>query len=170
MGWANCGEDSKGRPIGYAHEATCDHPGCTAKIDRGLSYACGGMHGDCGGQACEGYFCQEHLHLVDRKAMGFTELDQGQLCPACLESARKEIADMVVNGDLCAVDPEDVAALATAQARIERLEAALREILDTVPEELGCGPRCPAEITSEDQAAVTRAFEAARAALKDDPA
>ena len=62
------------------------------------------------------------------------------------------------------------AALATAKARIERLEAALREILDTVPEELGCGPRCPAEITSEDQAAVTRAIEAARAALKDDPA
>ena len=163
MGWANCGEDSKGRPIGYAHDATCDHPGCTAKIDRGLSYACGGMHGDCGGQACEGYFCQEHLHLVDKQAMGFTELDQGQLCPACLESARKEIADMVVNGDLCAVDPEDVAALATAQARIERLEAALRPFAEGCIDVSGAAaivghPECAAALTE------------ARAALKDDPA
>jgi hypothetical protein len=46
MGWANCGEDSRGRPIGYAWEATCDRPGCNAKIDRGLAYACGGMHGN----------------------------------------------------------------------------------------------------------------------------
>jgi len=41
MGWANCGTDSNGRPIGYAHEATCDHPECNAAIHRGLSYACG---------------------------------------------------------------------------------------------------------------------------------
>lgn len=60
MGWANCGTDSKGRPIGYAHDATCDHPGCEAAIDRGVSYACGGMHGETG-VSCEGYFCEEHL-------------------------------------------------------------------------------------------------------------
>lgn len=51
MGWGNCGRDSKGRPIGYLHAATCDHPGCDAKIDRGLSYACGQMHGT-GGELC----------------------------------------------------------------------------------------------------------------------
>lgn len=61
MGWANCGEDSKGRPIGYAHEAVCDFPGCNVEIDRGLSYACGGMHGDRDGFQCEGYFCSTHL-------------------------------------------------------------------------------------------------------------
>lgn len=33
-------------PIGYAWEATCDHPGCEKQIDRGLAYACGGMHGN----------------------------------------------------------------------------------------------------------------------------
>ena len=60
MGWADCGTDSKGRPIGYAFEATCDHPDCEAKIDRGLSYACGGMHGE-DVDSCEGYFCQDHL-------------------------------------------------------------------------------------------------------------
>jgi hypothetical protein len=72
MGWGNCGSDSKGRPIGYVHAATCDHPGCTKKIDRGLAYACGGMHGPgayLGGDddvdwqdvSCEGYFCEEHM-------------------------------------------------------------------------------------------------------------
>lgn len=60
MGWGNCGKDSKGRPIGYVFEATCDNPGCTEKIDRGLSYACGGMHGENGGYDCEGYFCPKH--------------------------------------------------------------------------------------------------------------
>ena len=62
MAWGNCGTDSKGRPIGYAQGATCDEPGCKAKIDRGLSYACGGMHGDDDpAGSCERYFCDEHL-------------------------------------------------------------------------------------------------------------
>lgn len=60
MGWANCGTDSIGRPIGYAHEATCDHPGCAAEIHRGLAFACGDMHGD-DEVSCEKYFCDEHL-------------------------------------------------------------------------------------------------------------
>lgn len=64
MGWANCGDDSNGRPIGYAHEATCDHEGCNKKIDRGLAYACGKMHGE-DVHWCEGYFCYEHRVWVD---------------------------------------------------------------------------------------------------------
>ena len=79
MGWANCGNDSNGRPIGYAHEATCDHPGCDKKINRGLSYACGGMHGT-GDGGCEGYFCWTHLLMVDDP---HDELFSDQLCPAC---------------------------------------------------------------------------------------
>ena len=59
MGWADCGNDSQGRPIGYGFEATCDHPGCEAKIDRGLSYVCGNMHGQ-DDWSCEKYFCQQH--------------------------------------------------------------------------------------------------------------
>ena len=60
MGWADCGVDSKGRPIGYAFQATCDHEGCEEKIDRGLAYACGDNH--LGGDGyCEGYFCYRHL-------------------------------------------------------------------------------------------------------------
>lgn len=82
MGWSNCGEDSRGRPIGYAHIATCDHPGCGAKIDRGLSYACGGMHGE-EGAACEGYYCSQHM-------VSGIELKTGevtQLCVTCVASA-----------------------------------------------------------------------------------
>ena len=75
MGWADCGTDSKGRPIGYAFEATCDHPGCDTKINRGLSYACGNMHGNTD-WGCENYFCPEHLMLVDKD-------HDSQLCFAC---------------------------------------------------------------------------------------
>lgn len=65
MGWANCGEDSKGRSIGYAHEATCDHEGCQEKIDRGLSWICGRyMHGVCD-WSCERYFCDSHVNEPD---------------------------------------------------------------------------------------------------------
>lgn len=50
---------------GYVFDATCDHPGCEAVIDRGLSYACGGMHGvydkEHGIECCEMYFCGEHM-------------------------------------------------------------------------------------------------------------
>jgi hypothetical protein len=63
MGWADCGNDRAGRPIGYAFEATCDHPGCTKKIDRGISFACGGMHGE-DEYSCEGYFCEEHTDTI----------------------------------------------------------------------------------------------------------
>lgn len=66
MGWADCGTDSNGRPIGYAFAATCDHPGCNKEIDRGLSYACGPMHGS-GAYYCELYFCEEHQISVELK-------------------------------------------------------------------------------------------------------
>lgn len=77
MGWANCGEDSKGRPIGYAHKAECDFSGCNGKIDRGLDYACGGMHGE-DEISCENYFCHEHLYYEKIK-------DEKRCIHICLE-------------------------------------------------------------------------------------
>ncbi len=81
MGWANCGEDSIGRPIGYAHAAICDAPGCAVEIDRGLGYKCGPMHGS-GEWYCEGYFCEKHrqnsLPIEDR---------EWQVCEACYDRA-----------------------------------------------------------------------------------
>jgi hypothetical protein len=82
MGWASCGKDSRGRHIGYSHSARCDHPGCKRRIDRGLSYACGGMHGE-GTWSCEGYFCPEHMKSVDAEPL---DLSSGQLCFACFEN------------------------------------------------------------------------------------
>lgn len=62
MGWSDCGLDSMWRPIGYAFPAICDHPGCNARIHRGLAHACGGRHGhDDPEGSCEGYFCEQHL-------------------------------------------------------------------------------------------------------------
>ena len=91
MGWGDCGTDSRGRRIGYSFSATCDHPGCDAHIDRGLSYACGGMHGEepveihADGTfwtSCEGYFCPDHLKTwfwETRDAEG----EGTDVCPAC---------------------------------------------------------------------------------------
>ena len=64
MGWAYCGKDREGREIGYGIEAICDHPDCNAKIDRGLAYSCGGMHGE-KEYYCDKYFCPKHLFYMD---------------------------------------------------------------------------------------------------------
>lgn len=63
MGWGDCGDDSQGRPIGYNFSAVCDHPECDEKIDRGLAYVCGDMHGeDC--YSCEKYYCYAHRNVT----------------------------------------------------------------------------------------------------------
>ncbi len=91
-GWANCGTDSEGRPIGYAHEATCDHPGCEEKIDRGLAYACGSMHGS--DWSCEKYFCSKHLHCVCLEKIDREDIQQLCIeCKAVLEEEYYEDTD-----------------------------------------------------------------------------
>lgn len=79
MGWAHCGTDDRGRPIGYAVAARCDARFCFRRIDRGLSYVCGKMHG--GENGCGGYFCSRHLtygddELEPKKAV--------QMCHGCV--------------------------------------------------------------------------------------
>lgn len=78
MGWGDCGTDSKGRPIGYLFEAVCDEPGCNTAIDRGLSYACGGMHGQ-NEYDCEKYFCSKHLYICE-----IPDNSVEQLCAECM--------------------------------------------------------------------------------------
>ncbi len=77
MGWANCGEDSEGRSIGYAHPAICDTPGCDKKIHRGLAYACGGEHGETE-TGCEKYFCERHRTFVE-----FRDGEVASVCMSC---------------------------------------------------------------------------------------
>ena len=88
MGWANCGTDSKGRPIGYAHDGTCDHPSCLNGIHRGLEYACGDMHGETE-IGCEGYFCYEHIS-IEEGPDGTCQ----NLCPMCAEQNFEAIKEL----------------------------------------------------------------------------
>lgn len=88
MGWGNCGTDSKGRPIGYIFDATCDHPDCIKEINRGLDYACGGMHGETE-FGCEKYFCYDHLI--------YSETAESFLCKTCYEMVEGELKDAEID-------------------------------------------------------------------------
>lgn len=91
MGWANCGEDKNGRPIGYSHEATCDHDGCNVKIDRGLAYACGDMHGNTE-YGCDKYFCSEHRENIVEDGDRYV-----RICNSCRET-------MLATGEFLEID------------------------------------------------------------------
>jgi hypothetical protein len=95
MGWADCGTDSQGRPIGYAFEATCDQPGCDEAIDRGLSYVCGTMHGE-DEFSCEKYYCEKHRsNFVSRGSKAsesFPDDEREDVILICDECAKALIA------------------------------------------------------------------------------
>jgi hypothetical protein len=64
MSWAVGYDTTWDRDIGYGVPAVCDEPGCTAAIDRGLGYVCGGE--PYGGESgCGLYFCMKHGGGVD---------------------------------------------------------------------------------------------------------
>ena len=93
MGWGDCGIDSEGRPIGYVFEGICDHPHCNKEIDRGLSYACGGMHGETE-YGCEKYFCEEHLEEFVMDENGSLISICGKCAEALLDSGEFYEDDM----------------------------------------------------------------------------
>jgi hypothetical protein len=104
VGWAT-GRNNNGREIGYAIEAVCDLPGCDNKIDLGLSYCCGGLHGvDNGGmddeQYCGDYFCAEHLYYrPDRRDPDEATI---QVCERCKDKPHQ---DWPEHDDLLAPEP-----------------------------------------------------------------
>lgn len=60
MGWSRGFDSNWNRDIGYGVPSICDSPKCNKKIDRGLSYVCGGEpYG--GERGCGLYFCGKHL-------------------------------------------------------------------------------------------------------------
>lgn len=90
MSWADCGNDSEGRPIGYAFEAECDLPDCDKIIDHGLAYACGSMHGQ-NEFDCEKYFCEDHLLVVE------TPIGECiSICPACYARLETDDDDLII--------------------------------------------------------------------------
>lgn len=101
MGYGNCGTDSKGRPIGYANDAQCDTINCSKIIDRGMSYACGGEHGETE-YSCEGYFCEEHKHqpILDDDHL-FYQYNVGSLCDDCADTIELDEKE-----DKIKLDPE----------------------------------------------------------------
>lgn len=75
MGWSLGYDNTWKRDIGYGVPATCDHPRCSAKIDRGLSYVCCEAQPHGGETGCGLYFCSEHK----RSYRG----DHGPMCARC---------------------------------------------------------------------------------------
>lgn len=133
MGWANCGEDSKGRPIGYAHDAICDHPGCTEQIHRGLAYACGGVHGD-DVDCCEGYFCYEHLVYSEcaNDGNGAFVCSACAAAHACVDKARITASFEIVDGcvqEIATPDYIDTTALVYALTTAELMPLDVRGVL-----------------------------------------
>jgi hypothetical protein len=60
MSWSIGYDETWKRDVGYGVPAICDEPGCSAGIDRGLSYVCGGEpYG--GEHGCGLFFCNAHL-------------------------------------------------------------------------------------------------------------
>lgn len=106
MGWANCGTDSRGRLIGYAHEATCDHPECDKQIDRGLSYACGDMHGEADFY-CEKYFCEAHRSNLVEPA--WYARHPVSICDACAQ-------ELLATGEWCEDEEEGLIRQSEAEA------------------------------------------------------
>jgi len=92
MGWSY-GVNSDGREVGYAVQATCDHPECNVAIDRGLSYICGGMM-DGGEHGCGKFFCSQHLNVT------LTGPATVQLCRRCLREYEREHPDESIEDQL----------------------------------------------------------------------
>jgi hypothetical protein len=76
MGWSYGYDLRRKRDIGYGVPAYCDHPGCAAEIDRGLTHVCGGQ--PYGGEfGCGLFFCSAHLHFAGARR------EHAQVCIRC---------------------------------------------------------------------------------------
>ena len=60
MGWAVGWDSNWNRDIGYGVPALCDHPRCSARIDRGLGYVCCDQAPYGGEKGCGLHFCGNH--------------------------------------------------------------------------------------------------------------
>ncbi len=87
MGWSLGYDDNWQRDIGYGVPATCDHPGCTEVIDRGLSHVCGEdpMGGE---EGCGLYFCESHRQWGSRPLVEGGDPDDEELSPELCERCR----------------------------------------------------------------------------------
>lgn len=83
MSWSVGYNSRHRRFIGYGVPAYCDHPGCNAEIDRGLSYVCGGdVYG--GEHGCGLHFCEAHRQPAGDKR------DNANLCTRCYHNRQPD--------------------------------------------------------------------------------
>lgn len=81
MGWSIGYDSNWNRDVGYGVPAQCDHPGCKAEIDRGLSFVCGGE--PYGGEyGCGLFVCGEHQNANNHCL---------QLCRHCADRRRRRL-------------------------------------------------------------------------------
>lgn len=78
MGWSIGYDNNWKRDIGYGVNSFCDHPRCSAVIDRGLAFVCGGQQPYGGDSGCGLYFCSEH-----QQYHSFRNGDKGFYCFRC---------------------------------------------------------------------------------------
>lgn len=145
MSGGNCGNDKDGRPVGYAVQAGCDYPGCTAKIHRGLSYVCGGEHGG-GEEGCGKYFCSAHLVVDDVK--------KHALCLRCFSV----VAGERLNRDYRDHIPATLAAPEKSDPTPEVVDGQTAGILDLAAYKRRKQPVCPAAEIREESIAKARNF------------
>lgn len=78
MSWSIGYDERWKRDIGYGVPAYCDHPACSERIDRGLSYVCAKQE-PYGGDGCGLYFCSNHMVYSDKV--------EGFCCERCANGA-----------------------------------------------------------------------------------
>jgi hypothetical protein len=127
MSWAVGFDSDWGRDIGYGVPATCDHPGCGAEIDRGLSYVCGGQpYG--GEHGCGLYFCAAHLRYAGSRR------DHPQLCHHCYRNDGQTFTPTPERPEWMRHKLEDESWEAWRQANPEWVSVALKTVgIETRP-------------------------------------
>lgn len=79
---------------GYGVPSLCEHPSCSAEIDRGVSYACGGEPFSEWG--CDLYFCGKHLHYACTEQLSAQANDEEHECT--MECEHVEVCERCRDG------------------------------------------------------------------------
>lgn len=146
------GTDNNGRPIGYIFDAECDEPGCTAKIDRGLSYACGGVHGS-DELSCDKYFCSDHLNVIEHDGRYVC------VCNGCSEMLDRSAEDLLAFDVRKGISTAMVLAGMTEEHLSRKMNVSTKEIELILSGEIDISIRTLAKICDEIGVQVEVFFE-----------
>lgn len=98
MSWAIGFSENQNRDVGYAVPAICDHPGCTAEIDRGIAYMCCEIspdhHATCGGFYCA-YHRESYIYGDE-----LDDMDESELEAHNIDKDSDAVAEAIDDGDI----------------------------------------------------------------------